>query len=152
MSNKTQRRVEMRERTQWYKNKLKEIGEALGLKVRFERGVAGVRTDVLWYYSFPTRVTQFQRDVPIVAFEIEGAWRTEKTIKGDLVNLLLVRPLYGVILFLESGFRSDYGKGFQVEDNVRVASAMAENFSCFGRFLVWTEKEVGELYASLCEK
>jgi len=149
MIDKKQRRGELRERTKAYRNKLKEIGEALGLKVRFERGVPGVRTDVLWYYSFPKGASQFEQEIPIVAFEIEGAWRTEKTIKGDFVNLLLMRPLYGIVLFLERGFRIDYGKGFQIEDNLRVARVMAENFSRFGRFLVWTQKEVDDLYMSL---
>jgi hypothetical protein len=126
-------------------NKLEKIASRLGLNQEEEVATNGGRVDLVWYHTFKSATSKIGPRLPLVGFEIETSWRTRKHIKGDIFNLLELSPALGIILFLSEGFK----KSSKLRGNVDAARRYAKGFSGLSRVVVWTDKDVEEIYTSI---
>lgn len=132
-------------RKKWV-NKLENIATKLGLTQKEEVSTNGGRVDLVWYHAFESDIPQIGDKLPLVGFEIETSWRTRKHIKGDIFNLLELSPALGIILFLSEGFNEES----ELKGNVNAAQRYTKGFSGLSRILIWTSKNVEEIYSDIC--
>lgn len=127
-------------------NKLELMASKLGLDQEEEVATNGGRVDLVWHHTFKSDVSKIGSRLPLVGFEIETSWRTRKHIKGDIFNLLELSPALGIILFLSEGFK----ESSKLRGNVNAAERYVKGFSGISRIVVWTDKDVEEIYKSVC--
>jgi PII-like signaling protein len=80
-----------------------------------------------------------------VAFEIETSWRTRKHIKGDIFNLLYLKPSLGVIVLCLEGDE-------KVERLRRSVKEYLNRMGLSGSIVVWSEGDVDELWHRIVQR
>lgn len=126
---------------------LKDLGSNLGFSSESEVKTDTGRIDLVWYYDLKRAIPGVGDKIPIVGFEVETSWRTRKHLKGDVFNLLELKPSVGIILLLKAGFNNEAKFG----GNYEALKRYAINFKGLLHILVWTEKDVNELLISLSQ-
>jgi hypothetical protein len=122
-------------------DELKTLGERLMFETEDKVRIEGGEIDHVWYLNLGSELPYFGSRIPIAGFEIETSWRTRKHIKGDIFNLLILRPAFGIVLFLRKGFRSES----EFKGNMEAAKRFTEQFRGISHILVWSEEDVDKL-------
>jgi hypothetical protein len=127
--------------------KLEKIAVKLGLHQTKEVATNGGRIDLAWYVMFEHTLPDIGEKLPLVGFEIETSWRTRKHLKGDIFNLLELKPSLGVLLFLQKGFKTQS----QLNGNIKAANKYADSISGSSNIQIWTDENVEKMYRALFE-
>ena len=132
--------------TKEVKNYLRKVGHKLGFDTIEEYDTGSGKIDLVWCKKLEYPLKNGQ-NLPIVGFEIEASWRTQKHLKGDVFNLLSLSPSLGVILLIEKGFDRTKGKsGFNLKNNINSIKRYINGYGGVSRLEVWTARDVEELY------
>ena len=90
-------------------NKVTTLGKVLGFKSMRKWRIPNAELDLVWYVDVPFKFSLFAKydnKCPVAAFEIETSGRTEKHLKGDIVNLILFPTFLSVIILLKEGYNT----------------------------------------------
>ena len=129
--------------------KLKEMGKALGFHAvrrsagkKYELG----NPDCVWYYigkgqEVLRKIAKGEKAkyLPIIAFEVAFSEK-EKNLRGSLVTLQLTNASANIIVLLGSS-----------EEYKSYLKKLLGRYS-YGRFRIWTSKDVQELHARVIKK
>lgn len=88
-------------------NKITELGELFGFKTKTKWRTEGAELDIVWYVDVKSKSSlfkEFDNKCPVAVFEIETSGRTEKHLKGDVVNMMLLPTYLSVIILLKKGY------------------------------------------------
>lgn len=84
---------------------IKKLGQSLGLKDYEEWGINGGSVDLVLYVENKT-IPSLPEKIPLIGFEIETSWRTRKHIKGDIMNLQILKSSIGILVLCKEGFKT----------------------------------------------
>jgi len=103
-------------------------------------GGKGADIDFVWLM----KTSGVDDPIPIVGFEIETGKRASKHLKGDVYNLLCLRPALGIVLFIKEGFAS---KKLQrkLERHKEAINRYSELLFKDARILAWTDEDIEKL-------
>lgn len=148
---------EVKRRTSDILDKLEGCGKKLGFQVereaiverdirqQIEGDIEVGRVDIAWYQSSIADIPGLSSPLPVVAFEIETSWRTRKHIKGDIFNLLYLKPSLGVIVLCPEGDE-------KVERLRRSVKEYLNRMGLSGSIVVWSEGDVDELWHRIVQR
>jgi hypothetical protein len=74
----------------------------MGFTAVTEYAVPGGRLDVVWLWEPRTPIPGVVGAIPVAGFEIESSWRTQKHVKGNLLNLQDAGVALGVIVLADA--------------------------------------------------
>lgn len=120
---------------------IEKCGKKLGFETKREYAVPMGRIDIVWFLHTPL-AELFENDglIPIMGFELETSWRTRKHIKGDIINLQLLKASHGVII-LQKGMDDSEN---EIASLIRSCKELLLKMNAKG-IHIWTSNDVVEM-------